>query len=256
MRFGEDGKDNEIGMMSSPYISGSFQVSDSETTLRPTESQEKMTADYTSSSSSFNPNMNLQDHMRHINLRAQRTIGCYLTYVIMIWLAIVVILWEISSMHRRPNHWLHIAIESVISIFLIAEIFVFTVAMGRHYFAQWIHVADLVITIGCALIFVGLLVDEMVESFDWPDEVELSILLVRYGLMACRLLCLCYRSGRAGSIRQTSAVRFSRVASDNKDAGSSQGSKQNIEGSPGWMVSMEHPKARQSHYWRPLKKNA
>jgi len=241
-------------MIPSPYASNSFQHSNSETYLRQmTESQEKPTPDYSSSSSSFNPNLNLQDQMRHMNLRAQRTFGCYLTYVVMIWLAIVVILWEISSMHRRPNHWLHIAIECVISIFLIAEIFVFTVAMGRHYFAQWIHVADLVITIGCALIFVGLLVDEMVESFDWPDEVELSILLVRYGLMACRLLCLCYRSGRAGSIRRTSAVRFSRIASDNADTGLSQdsGKPTNTEGSPGWLVSMEHPKEKEKWYRPP-----
>jgi len=29
-------------------------------------------------------------------------------------------------------------------------------------------VADLVVTVGCALVFVGLLIDEMVESFEWP----------------------------------------------------------------------------------------
>jgi len=86
----------------------------------------------------------------------------------MIWLAIFVILFEISMVHNRPNHWLHIVMEGVISIFLLGEIFVFTVAMGTRYFARWIHVADLVVTVGCALVFVGLLIDEMVESFEWP----------------------------------------------------------------------------------------
>mmetsp|Transcript_40865 Transcript_40865/g.65692 ORF Transcript_40865/g.65692 Transcript_40865/m.65692 type:complete len:273 (+) Transcript_40865:218-1036(+) len=213
-----------------------------------------------SSSMQFGSQVGLREKLKAANLRAQRTIGCYLTYVIMIWLAIFVILYEISAEHKRPNHWLHIVMEAVISIFLLVEILVFMAAMGKSYFQKWIHVADLVITIGCALIFVGLLIDEMVESFEWPEEWELSILLVRYGLMACRLAFLCYRSGRADEIRNVSNIRFSELEDDCNGGvyerpfpkASSRDSllqdRSRSEGaSPGWMVSMPHPSS--SGFW-------
>jgi len=214
-----------------------------------------------SSSMGFKSHLELGEQMGAANLRAQRTIGCYLTYVIMIWLAIFVILWEISLDHRRPNHWLHIVMELTISVFLLGEIFVFFIAMGSRYFQRWIHVADLVVTIGCALLFLGLIVDEMVESFEWPEEFELSILLIRYGLMACRLACLCYRSGRAEKIRMASNVRFSNVESDDPSPTQrqpllpkpqlSQNASNNPEDTPGWIVSMTHPAATaKSGFWR------
>jgi len=209
-----------------------------------------------SSSLGFKSRMGIQEHMKAINLRTQRTICCYLTYVLMICLAIMVILWEITSLHGRPNHWLHIVMEGIISMFLLGEIFVFTIAMGTRYFANLIHVADLVITIGCAAVFVGLLVDEMVESFEWPEEWELSILLVRYGLMAGRLMCLCYRSGRSQEIRNVSHVRFSRLASSadpdlNEDNSTHQSTSllSHRSRSDDYMVSMPHPKSRAMMSW-------
>ncbi|GAB5369497.1 hypothetical protein AAMO2058_001409500 [Amorphochlora amoebiformis] len=211
-----------------------------------------------SKSSNNLENIYIQDQVKAVNLRAQRTIGCYLTYVMMIWIAIVVILWEISSLHRRPNHWLHIMMEGVISIFLLGEIVVFTVAMGTSYFKKWIHVADLVITVGCALVFVGLLVDEMVESFEWPEEFELSILLIRYGLMACRLLCLFYRSGRAESVRKLGDVRFSRIVENPTPQSSLLSSarlsiRSRSEGNPpGWLVSVPDAKSRR---YEPLNRS-
>eukprot|EP00468_Gymnochlora_sp_CCMP2014_P001807 CAMPEP_0167743864 /NCGR_PEP_ID=MMETSP0110_2-20121227/2253_1 /TAXON_ID=629695 /ORGANISM="Gymnochlora sp., Strain CCMP2014" /LENGTH=179 /DNA_ID=CAMNT_0007628283 /DNA_START=191 /DNA_END=730 /DNA_ORIENTATION=- len=178
----------------------------------------------------------------------------------MICFAIIIIMWEISAMHRRPNHWLHIALEGIISLFLIGETVAFLMAMGTSYFRQWIHVADLIITVGCAIVFIGLVIDEMVESFDWPEEVELSVLLVRYTLMAGRLLFLFYRSGRADSIRKAENVRFSKVFSAAQLGKTSSSSLFSRESSPAekadlepqWLVSITREKNRYDPLNRPL----
>ena len=141
-----------------------------------------------------------------VSARLKNTPTCLLIYLVLILLNVIVIAYEYNGGSTR--HWLAILLETVINLVLVAEVATSILHQRSDYLRHTINVVDLVLTVLCLLFFVLFLINPPSATDERYEEIDMAILIVRYGFQLTRISVLIYRGRKTTHVLTQDDIDF------------------------------------------------
>jgi len=146
--------------------------------------------------------------VRDIWIQLSTTAGCFALYVIIAFLNLFVLIWELAV---GSKHWGVIAVEFLINIVLLVEVVVGIVIFQADYFRDWTKLMDFVVTLLCIIFFALFLYEDSRQEDAALTVMDSLLLIFRYVFQGIRLTILIIRSRNKGKFFTQDDVDFNRA---------------------------------------------
>ncbi|KAN0041575.1 hypothetical protein ACTFIV_004119 [Dictyostelium citrinum] len=160
-----------------------------------------LSANYGHSTSHFESNFdNYMIHDRQCSTYADRVLFSnkyYYSYIVMILLNLILIIWLITNLIRKntsvPSHWIFIVLDILVNVTLSIEIILQIISQKKKYFQTWANRFDLfVLVISICGLFLYFHSSNS-DNYDYEGVVIIFLTAIRYFFQFLRLIALINR---------------------------------------------------------------